>query len=186
MKTCTLKSLSISIFALAMIPFAAADSFKLSDGSVSEGSLYKVHDGVATIEDAAGEKHDYSIKAFDGATRKAIKEWSKANPDRVDVYTKWDSMPVIKSSAMPQLPEQFHNPAFKGMVSVDLVLDSEGRVIQAKIKKSTHTELEGPSLEAAKTWLFEPAKVGGKSVKSKLRVPFKFTFTEKPKEAPAA
>ncbi len=83
---------------------------------------------------------------------------------------------MIKSSSMPKLPNQFREPAFKGMVSVELVLDEKGKVIFAKVQISTHAGLEAASVEAAKTWRFAPAKVGGKTVKAKLRVPFKFTY----------
>ncbi|MEM9158180.1 MAG: TonB family protein [Verrucomicrobiota bacterium] len=173
---------SLLIAALSSIAWAepaSGETFTLSTGESYEGSIFKIFDDKVTIKNAAGEKFEIERKAFDKETRSAVKEWASAHPNRVDVYTKWDAMPVIKSTVMPQLPEQFHDSAFKGMVSVDLVLDQRGRVVHASIKKSTHVELERPSLEAAKTWLFEPAKVGGKAVKSKLRVPFKFTFVEK-------
>ncbi len=53
------------------------------------------------------------------------------------------------------------------MVNVDLVLDESGKVIHSSVMKSTHPELEEGSVAAAMTWRFEPAKVGGKSVKAK-------------------
>ena len=183
MKISPYKFLVALIGVAAAVSAANAESFTLTSGEVLEGEVYKVLDGKATLTVLGGEKQEIAIGDFEKTTRKAIESWAEANPDRVDVYTKWDAMPVIKASVMPQLPEEFHDPAFQGMVSVDLVLDSEGRVISAKIKKSSHEGLEGPSLEAAKAWLFEPAKIGGKAVKSKLRVPFKFVFVPKPEPA---
>jgi len=33
------------------------------------------------------------------------------------------------------LPNQFRNPAFKGMISVELVLNEKGQVISARVQK---------------------------------------------------
>jgi len=166
---------------------AMAETYTLKNGDVHEGVVYKIIAKEVYLKKADG-KVTASLSDFDSSSRKAIKAWAADNPLKVDVYTRWDSQPVIKSSVMPGIPEALFNPDFKGMVSVDLVLDESGQVIHAAIKKSTHVELETPAIEAAKTWLFEPAIVGGKSVRAKLRVPFKFIYTPpKPAEsAPAA
>jgi len=132
-----------------------------------------------TIELAGGERTSAALADYDAASQTAINEWASKHPESVDVYTKWDKQPVIKSSSMPRLPNQFRNPAFKGMVSVELVLNEKGQVISAKVQKSTHSELEAPTVKAAKAWRFEPAKIDGKSVKSRLRVPFKFSYDSK-------
>lgn len=160
-----------------------AASYSTKAGTAYEGEIYKIAEGVVTI-DTGSENIDVALADLDDASQAAAKTWASEHPEAVDVYTKWDEQPKIKSSALPQLPEAFAIPNFAGMVSVDLVLNESGQVIYASVKKSTHPELEEPSLVAAKTWIFEPAKIGGKPVKSKLRVPFKFTFT--PPAAPPA
>ena len=179
MKNDILHLVSAAALFLASFAVGAAETYTLSSGATHDGKLSKILEGQVTIELASGEKATAPLSDFDAASQEAIKAWAGKNPESVDVYTKWDKQPVIKSSAMPKLPSQFRDPAFKGMVSVDLVLDEKGKVISAKVQKSTHSELEEPSISAAKTWRFEPAKIGGKSVKSRLRVPFKFTFDSK-------
>lgn len=171
-------SRTIAIIALGFAPILAAfaDTYTLSDGTVHDGYIYKVLDGSVYLK-VGEERIDASVADFDTASQDAINAWAAENPNAVDVYTKWDVQPRIKSSSLPHLPEQFQSADFKGMVSVDLILDDRGQVVHASIKKSTHAELESPSLEAAKTWIFEPAQVDGKPVKSKLRVPFKFVYT---------
>lgn len=161
----------------------SAETFTTASGSSYDGEIQKILDGHVTLR-VGGESVSVALNDFDPSSKAAIKAWADKHPESVDVYTKWDAQPRIMSSVMPVLPEQFHDPAFKGMVSVDLVLDEQGRVIHAAISKSTHEGLETPSLDAARTWIFEPAQVAGKPVKSKLRVPFKFVFT--PSEAPPA
>ena len=173
------------LFAAASLSVASiADTYTTAAGVSYDGEIYKILENEVYIT-VGEEKVQAPIADFDGASQAAIKAWGDANPESVDVYTKWDAQPRIKSSALPILPEQFHNPEFTGMVSVDLVLSETGQVIHASIKKSTHGELEAPSLEAAKTWIFEPAQVNGKPVKSKLRVPFKFVYTPPAAEQPA-
>ncbi len=168
-----------ALFAVSAISTISAETFTLATGETYEGELYKIFEGQAYLKNGADEKITVPVTDFDDASQAKINGWAEKHPESVDVYTKWDKQPVIKQSVMPDLPDQFHTPEFKGMVSVDLVLDQKGKVMFAKVRKSTHPELESPSLEAAKTWKFEPAKIGGKSVKSKLRVPFKFTFNPK-------
>lgn len=158
------------------LAYSFAGTYTTTSGASYDGEIQKIIENQVTIH-AGGENVEVALADFDAASSAAIKTWADAHPEAVDVYTKWDAQPRIMSSVMPVLPEQFHNPDFKGMVSVDLVLDEQGKVIHAAVKKSTHADLESPSLEAAKTWIFEPAQVGGKPVKSKLRVPFKFVYT---------
>lgn len=156
----------------------SAASFGLKDGSQIEGEIAKVLQDQVTIDQANGSKATLGLDQFDAAGQKAIKSWKRSNPEKSDIFLKWDKQPVILSSAMPQLPEQLRSGDFKGMTSVELVLDEKGQVLHASINKSTHAELEGPSIQATKAWKFEPAKVNGKAVKSKLRVPFKFSYTQ--------
>jgi TonB family protein len=179
MKNNILHSLSIAALIALSASVVSADIFTLSSGTAYNGKIFKILEGQVTIDVAGGEKTTAPLVDFDGASQEVINKWASSHPESVDVYTKWDSQPVIKSSAISQLPNQFRDPAFKGMVSVDLVLNEKGQVISAKVQKSTHAELEAPSVKAAKAWRFEPAKVAGKSVKSKLRVPFKFSYDGK-------
>jgi len=158
---------------------AFADVYATKNGTVYDGQIIKVLDNSVYLRVGEERIHE-KLARFDADSKAAIKSWIAENPQAVDVYSKWDEQPRIVSSAMPSLPEQYRGEEFKGMVSVDLVLNENGQVIHASIKKSTHSDLEAPSLEAAKTWIFEPAKVGGKMVKSKLRVPFRFVNTPPP------
>ena len=175
MKNDILHSLSLAALIALSASVVSADTFTLSGGTAHNGRLSNILEGQVTIEVAGGEKATAPLADFDGDSQEAINKWASSHPESVDVYSKWDTQPVIKSSAMPQLPNQFRDPSFKGMVSVDLVLNEKGQVISAKVQKSTHSELEAPSVKAAKAWRFEPAKIAGKSVKSRLRIPFKFT-----------
>lgn len=174
-----LRHLSIAALFLLSAAVASAANYTLASGASHEGRILKIFDGQVTIETAGGESVDVALANFDSASQSAIAAWASAHPDAVDVYSKWDNQPVIRSSSRPRLPNQFRDPGFKGMVSVELVLNEKGQVISAKVQKSTHAALEAPSVKAVKAWRFEPAKIGGKSVKSRLRVPFRFSHDSK-------
>lgn len=183
----TLKRLAgLLAVGLPLVLGAHAETYTKTDGVAYDGDIYKVLDGAVFLR-VGDDKVSAPIAEFDAASQAAIEAWAEENPFRVDVYTKWDVQPAIKSSSMPKIPEQFLAEEFKGMVSVDLVLNEAGQVIHASIKKSTHPDLEAPSLEAARSWLFVPARIGGETVRSKLRVPFKFVHTPAPavEEIPA-
>ncbi len=180
----------VALAAFGFVPLfsTVADVYTKADGTSFDGQIYKVLEGAVYLR-VGEEKLSVPVAEFDASSQAAIDAWAAENPFNVDVYTKWDVQPIIKSSSLPSLPEQFLAEEFKGLVSVDLVLNEAGQVIHASIKKSTHLDLEAPSLEAAKSWIFEPAKVGGKSVRSKLRIPFKFVNTPTPpseEEAPVS
>lgn len=164
------------IWAIALVLPSSAfgGTYLLSSGESLSGELVKLFEGTVEVQ-VAGQSVEHPLSAFDAASQQAISSWAEKNPYLVDVYSKWDSQPVIKSSSMPDIPASLNNGSFSGMVAVDLVLDEKGRVIHAIASKSTHAELEGPSVAAASTWVFAPAKIGGKAVKSRLRIPFKFT-----------
>lgn len=185
MKTLFIRFISLCALGSVSLLSLQADTFTTTAGKAYDGEIYKILDGTVFLR-VGEDKVEADFADFDAGSQDAIATWKAANPTLVDVYTKWDVQPRIVSSAMPSLPEQFKDTEFSGLVSVDLILDESGQVIQASIKKSTHVELELTSLEAAKTWKFEPAQVGGKFVRSKLRVPFKFVSTPPaPEEAPA-
>ncbi|MDQ8205179.1 TonB family protein [Pelagicoccus sp. SDUM812003] len=83
-----------------------------------------------------------------------------------------DSMPVVKRSVSPKLPEQLNG--VMGYVKVRLDLDAQGRVVNASSTKSSHDELVQPTIEAAKSWTFKPAVRDGEEVSSSVIVPFVF------------
>lgn len=185
MKTKLIRITALVAVGLASVFATFADVYTKTDGTVYDGRVYKILDNSAYLR-VGEERITVPLSDFSAESQATLKKWSDENPLKVDVYTKWDVQPVIKSSAMPRLPEQFVTEEFKGLVSVDLVLNEAGQVIHASIKKSTHVDLEAPSLEAARSWIFEPARVGGKTVRSKLRIPFKFVNTPPPPSAEEA
>ncbi|MEM9157601.1 MAG: energy transducer TonB [Verrucomicrobiota bacterium] len=83
---------------------------------------------------------------------------------------KWDVQPAVKKTVAPANPS-----GITGMVSALIEIDEKGMVINAEIAKTTNESLNAPVLEALKKWRFSPAKLDGKAIKCKIKVPFKFS-----------
>jgi len=62
----------------------------------------------------------------------------------------------------------------EGIVSVEIVIGKDGKVMEAKIKKSTDSALEAAALEAVKQWVFTPGEKDGGPVATRVTVPFRF------------
>ena len=59
-------------------------------------------------------------------------------------------------------------------VVVIFIVDENGRVQDPKVQRTTNPSFDRSALAAIKQWKFEPAKVQGRSVSSRLRQSFSF------------
>lgn len=78
-------------------------------------------------------------------------------------------LPDTKLFAVPDIPEGAE-------VDVQVRIDENGVVIEARVKNGIKDNdlLRSAALEAAKQWIFEPAKIGGKNVASEHLIAFQF------------
>ncbi|MBK1879054.1 energy transducer TonB [Pelagicoccus mobilis] len=83
-----------------------------------------------------------------------------------------DKMPEVKRTQQPRIPDAL--ALVQGYVKVRVSLDDRGNVVNASVAKSSHDELVGPTIEAAKKWSFKPAIRGGERVPSSVTIPFVF------------
>lgn len=86
---------------------------------------------------------------------------------------------VIRSSAVnkavPDYPVKAKEEKISGDVSVEIVIDEDGNVVETKIVKGPEI-LQAASVEAAKKWKFEPTTVDGKRVKVAGILTFRFVL----------
>lgn len=83
-----------------------------------------------------------------------------------------DKLPVARRTPQPVLPESL--AGISGHVNVLFNIDTEGNVTSVEATDASLSELEAPSLEAAKNWKFKPALKGGTPTASKVSVAFVF------------
>jgi protein TonB len=77
----------------------------------------------------------------------------------------------------PVYPAEMRRRRVEGTVYVLFVVDPEGRVVNPKVEKSTHTSFEKPALDAVRQWRFEPGTRNGEKVTARMRVPIRFSAT---------
>ncbi len=83
-----------------------------------------------------------------------------------------DSNAVVVKKSMPHIPETLKGvPAY---VAVKLGVDENGNITDASIHESTQAAMNESALTAVQKWQFKAAKREGKSIPSKLIVPFVF------------
>ena len=85
--------------------------------------------------------------------------------------------PQPLKKVMPNLPETsiIHS---RTQISVEVKIDEAGHVVKASALKSGSTDdqaLAKLAVDAAKQWVFQPAKIRDKNVPSQLTIVFQFT-----------
>ena len=89
-----------------------------------------------------------------------------------------DKAPVVLRTVIPHYPFELRKVGIQGVVTVDLLIDSSGRVVTTELVSAPAPELGRLALAAAKGWTFLPASANGKPIASRVRVPFEFTMPD--------
>jgi protein TonB len=94
-------------------------------------------------------------------------------------FVPYDQPPVPVLLVTPSYPELAREAGIEGTVRVEVVIDTEGKVVDAAVVESDVTpSMERAALDAAKRCTFEPAKQRSKPVKVMVVIPFEFRLTE--------
>lgn len=96
--------------------------------------------------------------------------------DAVFSMDELDQKPRAIYQPSPSYPSELQRKGIEGIVYVIFIIDSNGRVTNAKVQKSTHQAFERPALTAVKKWKFDPGKRGGKPVQFRMRAPITFSL----------
>lgn len=77
-------------------------------------------------------------------------------------------------------PKVIHSPwpqtgrGREGRVLLEMIIDEDGCVREAKVRQGTRKKLEAAALEAVKQWVYRPIEVDGKPVRARHFVTFNF------------
>src|SRR5262245_31827146 len=85
-----------------------------------------------------------------------------------------DQRPQPIAQSAPMYPAELRRRRVEGTVSVVFLVDTEGRVTNPTVEKSTDPAFERAALEAVRRWRFEPGTRQGHKVQFKMRVPITF------------
>lgn len=91
-----------------------------------------------------------------------------------DVVAKFDTPPRPVKTKAPEYPHDLRSQGVAGIVVVVVVIDESGKVLACEVTKASNEQFKDPALTAMRAWVFEPAKVAGKAVRSKVSIPLKF------------
>jgi TonB family protein len=85
------------------------------------------------------------------------------DPVTEKVYRPQDgvTLPVLRSKIEPEIPLTMRNKKFQGVVGLNVVVDSKGRVGDVKVTHSLGKALDDNAIDAVKHWRFKPAKKDG-------------------------
>lgn len=99
----------------------------------------------------------------------------------VFVYANAQDPEVVAPTDLSKKPSTIKKVAPTGIsagvtavVVVEVIIGKDGKVIDAKIKKSNNPDCEPACLEAVRSWEFSPGEKGGVPVATRLLVPFRF------------
>lgn len=88
----------------------------------------------------------------------------------------FDEQPVPVKAVKPVYPEAMAQEKTSGIVTVKLVIDESGNVVEHSVYKSTRSEFDQAALTAVAQWKFKPARKAGAAVRSVITIPIKFTI----------
>jgi TonB family protein len=96
------------------------------------------------------------------------------NLEREFDLTEIDQRPRSILQGAPVYPAALRGSKTEGVVTVLVIVDAAGKVVNPRVEKSSHAAFEKPALDAVRQWKFEPAVRGGQRVPCKMRVPIRF------------
>jgi len=89
-----------------------------------------------------------------------------------------DKAPSVIEKGVPAYPTELREQGIQGFATVDLRVDSTGRVVEATLVRATHPLFGERALAAAKAWRFDPATAQGQPITTRVQVPFHFVMPQ--------
>ena len=95
-----------------------------------------------------------------------------------DTLSRLDSEPQLKTFIKADYPPSLQKSGVQGTVRLVLLVSETGAVDSAGVVKGCHPVLDRNAADAAKRFVFTPAKAGGQPVAVLLEYDYEFTLTE--------
>ena len=105
---------------------------------------------------------------------------TSTNDGDVVEFSALTEKPVAKKTANPQYPESAREAGIEGRVILSGIVEKDGSVSHISVVKSSgNSEMDDAAIAAFQQFQFEPGKVDGTPVRSKIIVPFQFKLNTK-------
>jgi len=84
----------------------------------------------------------------------------------------------VLTGPIPAYPELLRQARIQGHVVLEAIVDSTGRVLAESILviSATHPGFVASARQALLVTVFRPARIGGRAVRMRVRLPFEFTL----------
>jgi len=84
----------------------------------------------------------------------------------------------VLTGPLPVYPDLLRQAEVQGRVVLEAVVDTTGRVLSPSISvvSATHPGFVAPARQALLATLFRPARIGGKAVRMRVRIPYEFAI----------
>jgi protein TonB len=103
-----------------------------------------------------------------------------AAPETMPVFGEWqalEQLPRALRVVKPDYPDMARSAMVEGWVLVHVLVGRDGRIVDVRLDEHQHVPmLDAPALDAARRFLFEPARSNGRAVAAWVDVPFHFTL----------
>ena len=109
-----------------------------------------------------------------------IKPGTKLGAGMKDLFdvANLDQPPVLRVPVQPNYPFEMRRAGISGEVLVEYIVDSNGRVSQAQVIRSSQREFEQPAMQAVLKWQFRPGRKGGRAVNTRVQQVITFNLNE--------
>jgi protein TonB len=89
-----------------------------------------------------------------------------------------EAQPEVLSGPIPVYPELLRQAGVQGEVLFEAVVDTTGRVLASSVVviAATHPGFVAAARQALLATLFRPARVGGRAVQTRVRIPYAFAI----------
>lgn len=104
----------------------------------------------------------------------ALEESDDSNLDQIFSLADLDQKPRVLFQRPPRYPPELREQGRQGTVTLLFTVDTDGRVIDPKVERSTDPAFEKPALDAVRQWRFEPGERKGEKVPFRMRIPITF------------
>jgi len=102
------------------------------------------------------------------------------------IFLAWETAPKIIEAPAPAYPDSARKAGLEGKVVLVIVVDEQGRVIEARVFRAEPPGVfEQAALEAVREWRFEPALQRDKPIKVRLAQEVVFRLEKEPPPPPS-
>lgn len=86
--------------------------------------------------------------------------------------------PKLLEGEMPVYTNQARSQGIQGTIVVEALVDEHGRVFAAEVVQSLDPDLDARTLDAVRTWAFQPALENGEPIMQVVRIPVNFNLVD--------